>query len=119
MDTIFEDFTIEQRQIILKRDGYKCVVCGYGKREGVELHIDHIKPKDKGGKSTIENGQVLCLEHYLLKKNLSQTEIGKKMFLRLYEVAKKENNQEFIDFCVQILETFEKHNINGHIKWNR
>jgi len=38
------------------------------------------------------------------------------MFIRLYEVAKKGNNQKTVDFCIQILETFEKYNINGHIK---
>jgi predicted restriction endonuclease len=116
---ILEDFTAEQREIILKRDGYKCVICGKGRKEGVELHVDHIKPKDKGGKAVLENGQVLCAQHNFLKKNLNQTETGKKMFIRLYEVAKAEGNQKIVDFCIQILETFEKHNINGHIKWNR
>jgi len=116
---IVEDFTTEQKKFILKRDGYKCVMCGKGKKEGMELHVDHIKPKDKGGKATIENAQVLCSQHNFLKKNLNQTETGKKMFIRLYEIAKKENNQKIVDFCIQILETFEKYNINGHIKWNR
>jgi len=114
-----EDFTAEQKKFILKRDGYKCVICGKGKKEGVELHVDHIKPKDKGGKAMLENGQILCSQHNFLKKNLNQTETGKKMFIRLYEAAKMENNQKIMDFCIQILETFEKHNINGHIKWNR
>ena len=45
-----EDFSSEQKKLILERDGYRCVICGKGKKEGEELHIDHIKPKDKGGK---------------------------------------------------------------------
>jgi len=31
------------------------VICGRGKKDGVDLHIDHIKPKDFGGEATIEN----------------------------------------------------------------
>lgn len=114
-----KDFTAKQKQIILKRDGYKCVMCGRGIAEGVELHVDHIKPKDFGGEAIIENGQTLCSQHNFLKKNLKQTETGKKLFIRLYEVAKKENNTELLKFSTEILEVFEKNNINGHIIWQR
>jgi len=114
-----EDFTPEQKANILKRDGYKCVVCGRGIKEGVELQVDHIKPKYLGGKSVIENGQTLCAQHNFIKKTLNQTETGKKMFIRLYELAKSENNEELKKFCADILETYEKHNINGHIVWKK
>ena len=114
-----EDFTAAQKETILKRDGYKCVICGRGKKDGVDLHIDHIKPKDFGGEATIENGQTLCSQHNFIKKNLKQTETGKKMFIRLYELAKNEGNDELKKFCADILETYEKHNINGHIIWKR
>lgn len=114
-----EDFTEKQKSEILKRDGYKCVICGKGIDDGVELHVDHIKPKDLGGKATIENGQTLCSQHNFLKKNLKQTETGKKMFIRLYELAKKENNQKLIEFTSQILEVYEANDINGHIIWKK
>lgn len=114
-----EDFTANQKKQILERDGYKCVICGKGTKEGVELHVDHIKPKDFGGEATIENGQTLCSQHNFMKKNLKQTETGKKMFIRLYELAKSEENIELMEFCAQILEVFEKNNVNGHIIWNR
>ena len=114
-----EDFTQKQKDEILKRDGYKCVMCGKGKKDGVELHIDHIKPKDLGGKATIENGQTLCSQHNFLKKNLKQTETGKKMYIRLYELAKKENNEKLLLFTNDILKVYEKHNINGHIEWEK
>src|SRR3989338_5406437 len=114
-----EDFTAVQKEAILKRDGYKCVICGRGKKDGVDLHVDHIKPKDFGGEATIENGQTLCSQHNFIKKNLKQTETGKKMFIRLYELAKNEGNDELKKFCADILETYEKHNINGHIIWKR
>lgn len=114
-----EDFTSEQKEAILKRDGYKCVVCGRGKKNGIELQVDHIKPKYLGGKSTIENGQILCAQHNFIKKTLKQTETGKKMFIRLYELAKNEGNQELLKFCTDVLETYEKHNINDHIVWEK
>lgn len=114
-----EDFTTEQKEAILKRDGYKCVICGRGKKEGIELQVDHIRPKYLGGKSTIENGQTLCAQHNFIKKTLKQTETGKKMFIRLYELAKSEDNEELKNFCAQILEIYEKYNINSHIVWKR
>ena len=79
-----EDFTAAQKEAILKRDGYKCVICGRGKKDGVDLHIDHIKPKDFGGEATIENGQTLCSQHNFIKKNLKQTENGKKKIIYFF-----------------------------------
>lgn len=114
-----EDFTVAQKAEILKRDNYRCVICGKGVKDGVELHVDHIKPKDLGGKAIIENGQTLCAQHNFKKKNYKQTETGKKMFIRLYELAKSVDDQETMDFCAQILEVFEKNGINGHIEWKK
>lgn len=114
-----EDFTPDQKKQILERDGYKCVICGKGIKDGIELHIDHIKPKDLGGKATIENGQTLCAQHNFRKKNYKQTETGKKMFIRLYELAKNLGDKETEEFCKEVLEVFERHNINGHIEWKK
>lgn len=112
-----QDFTVIQKKIILKRDNYKCVQCGMGRKEGVDLHVDHIIPKDFGGEATIENGQTLCSRCNFLKKNLKQTESGKKMFIRMYKLAKKEKNKEILGFCNDLLKVYEKHKVNGHIKW--
>lgn len=114
-----EDFTPKQKAAILKRDGYKCVVCGLGREHGVELQVDHIKPKDKGGRAELSNGQTLCGRHNYLKKNFSQTETGKKFYVRLLALAEKDGDRELIKFCTEILETFEKHGINGHIVWEK
>jgi len=111
-----DDFSPAIKEAI-KKDDYKCVLCGRGQKEGFELHVDHIKPKDFGGEATLENGQTLCSQHNFLKKNFKQTETGKRFFIRLYELSKKENNQPLLHFCSQILEVFEKNNINGHIIW--
>lgn len=112
-----DEFTPALKNAIFKRDNYRCVICGRGKKEGVDIHADHIKPKEFGGKATLENGQTLCGQHNMMKKTLKQTETGKKMFIRLYELAKKENNKELLKFCTEILEIYEKNNINGHIVW--
>lgn len=114
-----ENFTEKQKQQILKRDSFRCVICGQGSRDGIELQIDHIKPKDRGGKATIENGQALCAMHNFRKKNYKQTETGKKMFIRLYEISKATNDDKIMNFCTQVLEVFEKNDINGHIIWKK
>lgn len=114
-----EDFTPALKKAIFERDNYRCVVCGRNSKEGVEIHVDHIKPKDFGGKATLENGQTLCSQHNFLKKNFKQTETGKRLFIRLYDLAKTENNKPLLKFCIEILEVFEKNDINGHIVWNR
>ena len=117
-----EYFTPEQKKIILERDGYRCVMCGKGRKDGIELCVDHIKPKHLGGEAIIENGQTLCAKHNNLKKNLGQTETAKKMYIRLYEIAKKGKSKEhdkLKDFFTEILEVFERHEINGHIPWDK
>lgn len=112
-----EDFTSAQKAEIMKRDNYRCVICGRGPKDGISLAVDHIKPKDLGGTATIENGQTLCYQHNLQKKNYKQTETGKKMFIRLYELAKAAGDEKVVTFCRDVLETYEKHDINGHIEW--
>ncbi len=60
------------RYQILKRDNFKCCMCGASpaKDPSVELHIDHIKPWSKGGETTIENLQTLCSKCNLGKSDL-------------------------------------------------
>ena len=41
------------------------------------------------------------------------------MFIRLYEMAKSLEDIETMNFCSEILEVFEKNNINGHIEWKK
>lgn len=81
------EFPPQIKEAIFRRDGYKCVVCGRGIEDGIEIHADHRVPIDKGGRNTLENGQTLCSEHNLLKKNYSQTEFGKRFLIKLYEEA--------------------------------
>lgn len=48
------------RYDILKRDHFKCVLCGRSAEDGVKLHVDHIIPVSKGGKTVPSNLRTLC-----------------------------------------------------------
>ena len=47
---------------ILKRDNYRCQMCGVTAKDGAALEIDHITPVAKGGTNDADNLQVLCRE---------------------------------------------------------
>lgn len=52
--------TESMRYDILKRDGFRCQICGASAKDGALLHVDHIIPVAKGGKTTKNNLQTLC-----------------------------------------------------------
>lgn len=56
---------------VLQRDNFRCVFCGRSPATdtGIKLHIDHITPLAKGGKSTEDNLQTLCQECNLGKSD--------------------------------------------------
>jgi len=39
------------------------------------------------------------------------------MFIRLLKLARSENDEPTISFCLEILSIYDKHGINGHIEW--
>lgn len=55
--TIISD---DKRYDIMKRDGFRCCICGATAADGFRLEVDHIMPVSKGGKSTNDNLQTLC-----------------------------------------------------------
>lgn len=56
------DIALSLRYRVLKRDGFRCVLCGRSPatEHGCELQIDHIVPFSKGGKTVEENLRTLC-----------------------------------------------------------
>lgn len=50
------------RYEVLKRDGFRCVLCGRGREDGVKLEVDHIIPVSKGGRTTMSNLRTLCMD---------------------------------------------------------
>lgn len=57
------------RYDVLKRDNYRCKICGRGSKDGVKLHVDHIIPVSKGGKTEMNNLQTLCSDCNIGKSN--------------------------------------------------
>lgn len=55
-----KNMTKELKEKIKKRYNYTCQICGKYMPDEVGLHIDHIVPVSKGGKSVESNLQVLC-----------------------------------------------------------
>ena len=56
---------------VLSRDRFKCVRCGAAPANdpGCELHVDHMLPLSRGGKTTFDNLQSLCAKCNLGKGN--------------------------------------------------
>jgi len=49
--------SVRTRYQVLKRDLYRCRICG---KTGVELEVDHVVPVARGGSDEMENLQTLC-----------------------------------------------------------
>lgn len=47
---------------ILKRDGYRCQLCGQNAQDGVKLEVDHKHPRSKGGTDDPTNLWTLCFD---------------------------------------------------------
>ena len=66
---LYEDFDpeLERKKLtpglrydIMKRDNFRCQICGRTQKDGVTLEVDHIKPISKGGKTEPNNLRTLC-----------------------------------------------------------
>lgn len=55
-----EKMTPAIRYQVLTRDGHRCRCCGNSVSTGAILHIDHIIPVSKGGRTILANLQALC-----------------------------------------------------------
>lgn len=106
------DFDEATKKAVKDRDNWKCVVCGKGLAEGVELQVDHIKPRSLGGDGSLDNGQTLCGSHNYRKNKLDQISMGADMFKRLQKAAKKsatddpEESARVIEFCSKVLDLY-------------
>ncbi len=48
------------RYKIMQRDSFRCRLCGASAADGAKLHVDHIFPVSKGGKTEPDNLRTLC-----------------------------------------------------------
>lgn len=80
----FEETKKQERKImnddirynVLKRDNYACKICGATAKDGAKLHVDHIIPVSKGGKTVMSNLQTLCDRCNLGKSNKIDGEVN-------------------------------------------
>lgn len=70
--TTNRNINLRLRFLVMKRDNFKCSICGRSPANtpNLELHIDHIKPWSKGGETIIDNLQTLCSDCNLGKSDL-------------------------------------------------
>jgi 5-methylcytosine-specific restriction endonuclease McrA len=63
--------TAKVRERILARDNYTCQICGLSRKDEphLALHVDHIVPVSKGGKTIDNNLQCLCWQCNLKKSD--------------------------------------------------
>lgn len=66
---------------VFRRDNHTCQYCG---RDEVELTIDHVIPKSRGGNTSWENVVVACQECNLKKGNRTPVEVGIKLLRKPY-----------------------------------
>ena len=100
--------TQQLKDEVKKRDKYMCQICGKYMPDGVGIHIDHIIPISKGGKSVLSNLQVLCSKCNLQKGNkiLSTNKNSFKKFSN--EDIIKEDNKNINIFCLIVINYYNK-----------
>lgn len=76
---------------VLKESGGHCALCGASKKDR-PLHVDHIKPRSRGGKTEYENLQVLCSKCNQTKSNKDDTDFRNDL---------SPDNQPECRFCYQ------------------
>ena len=83
------------RKNIIKRDKHQCQYCG---NNGGTVTVDHIIPKDRGGKDTWENLVCACMECNSKKGNRTPREAG----MTLLRKPKKPGYLFFIQHLIGI-----------------
>lgn len=63
---------------VFQRDNWRCCACGRGAADEVILHVDHVTPRSRGGKDTLENFQTLCHECNIGKSNKDATDLRRR-----------------------------------------
>ena len=67
-------FTENERRTMYERQGGVCPMCKAEGKDKIwnieEMHADHIIPWSRGGHTTLDNGQMLCRDHNLIKSDM-------------------------------------------------
>ncbi len=79
------------KSLVMIRDNSTCQMCGKNvKDDHIKVHIDHIVPYSWGGKTELDNLQVLCSECNEGKKNFVESENPSLMI----EISKATNTKD-------------------------
>ncbi|NMC52516.1 MAG: HNH endonuclease, partial [Chloroflexi bacterium] len=70
-----------RRLRIMQRDNFHCVFCGRGREDGIKLHVDHIVPIAKGGKTEDDNLAALTHEGIKIPEGW-KPEIARRLAMR-------------------------------------
>lgn len=109
---VLEEFDEATKLAAKERDHWKCVVCFQGEAEGLELQVDHIVPRAKGGSGDLDNAQTLCGRHNYMKRKMDQLAFGRKLFENAKRASSPDKNsseeaKRINKFCVEILAIFD------------
>ena len=96
-------------------NNYRCVVCGFGREDGIDIAANHKIARTKNGTNTLENGQTLCYEHNSIKKDHTLTEAAKRYFIDIYKTAVESKDEKLIAFCESVFDAYDEHDMNEHI----
>jgi superfamily II DNA or RNA helicase len=104
--TTNRELTEKEKEMVFKRDNYKCLCCGKEKTDGkrIRLEVDHIIPVKFGGLTTFDNSQTLC---DVCNKAKSVNEINFRIYKTPLSAPKGEvtlldvGNSEFIEWGLQ------------------
>ena len=90
------------RNLIMKRDGYKCLYCGATEN----LTLDHIMPQSRGGENSWENLVTCCGSCNVKKGNRTPEEAKmpllkevKRPYNKLHLTINTSNVSDWKDFC--------------------
>jgi 5-methylcytosine-specific restriction endonuclease McrA len=81
-----------KRDFIYKRDGNRCVRCGFRKN----LTVDHIVPKSKGGSNKYSNLQTLCFKCNQSKQNTTINYVENNIAVEVIKERIEEIKNHFI-----------------------
>ncbi len=84
------------RYDVMHRDGFRCVLCGSSPKNdpNIVLHVDHILPLAKGGKTEMSNLRTLCERCNLGKRDKleSGTTVSPDQFVELVKKSESATN---------------------------
>ena len=87
------------RSLVMIRDNSTCQMCGKNvKDDHIRVHIDHIVPLSWGGKTELDNLQVLCSNCNEGKKNYVESENPELMSQISQATSTKERLRLYFDF---------------------